>query len=193
MACILLPLATSSAHAGESPWEKSYALAKQKQYEKAASVIQGFTRKQQTAEFAWLRIGWLRYRAGHYDGALSAYQHALAINPNSLDALLGETLPLLAQKRYRAAARQASLALDQSPGNYTAETRLAYCQWVLGQWENLEQLARGMTRQFPSESGGWIYLARAKAHQGDTNAARYDYQQVLMRWPGNQEALKGIQ
>lgn len=173
-------------------WGQTYQLEAKGDYAQAARLTRHFTESPQTAQFAWLRIGWLDYNAGHYAKSLHAYRHALALNPHSLDALLGQTLPLLAENRYAEAAKQAQKALTQSPGNYTAAKRLAYCDWKLGRWHRLERVARSLAQQFPGETTGWLYLARAMAKQGRTQAAAANYRRVLIRTPSNLEAQHAL-
>ena len=173
-------------------WEQTYQLETNGDYAQAAKLTHQFTGSAQTAQFAWLRIGWLEYNAGHYGSSLRAYRHSLALNPHSLDAILGQTLPLLAEKHYAEAAEEAQKALAQSPGNYTAAKRLAYCDWKLGRWHQLERVARSLARQFPGETTGWLYLARAMVEQGHTRAAAANYRRVLIRTPSNLEARHAL-
>ena len=189
---VALGLHTGAATAKDHPWARSYDMEKAKEYQQAIEAIRSFTKTPTTAEYAWLRVAWLEYLNGDYRDSIKAYREALSLNPRSLDARMGLTLPLLALKRYAEAADQAQKAVDEAPGNYTANTRLAYCDWVLGRWQHLEKRARIMTGLFPAETDPWLYLARAKTKLGDASAARSAYRQLLIRWPGNAEAHNAL-
>lgn len=172
----------------ESPWQKSYLLESKGDYEVASEVLSDSLNNKETSEMAWLRQGWLHYRQGNYDKSINAYKSAWIKNINSLDALLGLTLPLMAQNRWNEAARYAEQVIDVADWNYTAYDRLLACHQGLKNWREVSKLAKKLTKRYPSETMPLIYLARARNMQNDVEGAISAYQQVLMRDPGNIEA-----
>lgn len=177
----------------ELAWSQSYLLESKQRYAEALEIIRPFTNNQQMAELARLREGWLLYLEGQYSEAIVSYSHALKLNPKSLDARLGLTLPLMAQNRWQEALQQSQLATHEASGNFTAQMRLLSCEYALKKWDLLTHHAEALTQQFSSESLPWLYLAYAQYYRGDLSAAHQSYQQVLVRDPNNVQAKKGLQ
>lgn len=74
-----------------------------------------------------LRIGWLRFNAGHYDAARRAYAAALALSPSSADARAGLAWSLARLGRCPEAAWQFRLVLSAQPDHAPARDGLTYC------------------------------------------------------------------
>ncbi len=183
--CLSLACGFLWAQNGTDPWSQSYKLEIQKDYAQAAKVIAPF---RESNEFAQLRWAYLTYMQGKYDESAKAYQKALEMNPKSLDALLGMTLPLMAQKRWSEAAAKAQKAIEASPWHYTAEVRLLYCAEAQSQWDVLLSRGRELARRYPSDATAVRYWARGAAMLGQTQAAREAYRRVLELYPGHTEA-----
>ena len=94
-AVLLLSIGAAPALAGQGPWENSYTLQAHGKYLAALQALDAVPNNGPEAAFKTLRVGWLQYLMGHYDASLAAYRKAAKADPQSLDALLGQTLPLL--------------------------------------------------------------------------------------------------
>jgi len=110
----LLYSGTGNAIATEL-WVKSYQLEAMGNYAQAAQSIAPLIRHRPDHEFAIIRHAWLNHLQGKYNEAIGDYTTSLKINGKSLDAKLGITLPLLAQKRWRKAAFYATEVLAIAP------------------------------------------------------------------------------
>lgn len=172
------------------PWARSLALEAQGKYKEAAALIEPFINGGGDAtEYATLRYGWLQYLMRNYSESLRAYDRALRLNPESFDARLGKTLPLLAQGRWEEVARLARQVLERSPWHFVAHVRLLMAEEGLHQWAKLRRHASELAARYPASPLPWVYLARAEAWLGNYAAARRAYAQVLRRVPGHLEAL----
>lgn len=177
----------------KSPWEKSYTLETQKKYAEAANVIKPILDKSPDNQLALLRMGWLNYLQAKYNVSIDYYQKAIKVNPDSIDAKLGMTLPLMAQLRWKEAAVYANQVISISTWGYLAHIRLMTCESGLTQWETLEKHASEFVKRYPSDISGYLFLARAQAMLGKTNLAIQNYQETLDRSPTNLEAIKFLQ
>ncbi len=187
---VLVLLVGISASSRADVWADSFKLESMAQYKEAAKLLDPLLKKQPANEFAMLRRGWLQYLAGNYNGALSDYKKALETNPQSLDAQLGITLPLLAQQRWKEAASYARRALKAAPWNYYAHLRLLVAEEGQQQWQTLLKHCQQLHRRYPSDATVLVYQARAQHWLGDKQAASESYRQVLQRVPGHIEALQ---
>jgi len=183
---LILLLASSGSYAGGSVWEKSYQLAAAGKYEQAAEVIEPVA--DAGNEYAVLRYAYLMYMQGENADAISYYKKAIDLNPDSIDARLGITLPLIAQKRWRQVKSYSLQVLRMSRWNYTAHLRLMVAEEGMRKWDALAEHAVKLAKVYPSDASALVYLARARAWQGDIAAAKAAYREVLIRLPAHIEA-----
>lgn len=176
------------AGSGGSAWQESYTLEHAGKYPQAAAVLETLLRDSPNHEFAMMRRGWLNYLQGKYNDALRDYNQVLALNPRSLEARLGLTLPLLAQQRWKEAATEARKVIAVSPWDYTAHVRLMVCEEGEKDWAGLSRHAAELAQRYPSDATGLVYHARAEASLGNKAKARAAYVQVLERYPSHVEA-----
>ena len=174
----------------DDAWMQSYTLEAAGKYEAAARSIEHFLKEMPANEFAQLRSGWLYYLAGNYSRSITHYQTALKLNNKSIDAMLGMSLPLMGQARWREAASQTREVIKISQWNYLAHTRLLTCEDNLKQWDTLKQHAETLRPYYPSDATILVYLARAYSNTNENEKAREVYRQVLQRYPDHLEANK---
>jgi len=184
-ACLSLP-----AIGNEDPWQLSHKLEAQTDYAGAAQAIQSVIRSDAKHEYALTRNGWLSYLQKDYNTSVAHYKSAIEVNPNSLDAQLGITLPLMAQGRWQEAANHAKQVLKVAPHQYYADIRLMACEEALMQWNALLEHAQKASRIYPTDATILIYLARAASVTGKNKLAIDAYKSVLERTPGNFEAIR---
>jgi len=180
---------SSNAASTDDAWMRSYTLEAAGKYTAAAESIEKFLKETPPNEFAELRSGWLYYLSGNYSRSITHYKTAIKINKKSIDAMLGMSLPLMAQARWREAALQINSVINISRFNYIAHTRLMSCEENLKQWDKLQKHAEEIIQYYPSDATILVYLARAYSHNSNNINAKKTYQQVLLRYPGHLEAI----
>ena len=174
----------------DDAWMQSYTLEAAGKHEDAAESIEHFLKEIPANEFAQLRSGWLYYLAGNYSRSITHYQTALKLNNKSIDAMLGMSLPLMGQARWREAASQAKAVIKISKWNYLAHTRLMTCEDNLKQWDILTKHAETLRAYYPSDATILVYLARGHSYANENEKAKEVYRQVLQRYPDHLEANK---
>ena len=181
------------AHAQEAAWQSSYQLETAGKYNEAIAALDPVPVNGAEAELKSLRRGWLYYLQGSHGDAIREYRIAIERNSRSIDARLGVTLPLLAQKRWREAEQSARAVLDLSPNNYTGLLRLVVALEGQRDWAPMAKAAAMITSSYPSDATGFVYLARAYAWQEKRAEAVAAYQAVVVRYPGHLEAKAYIE
>lgn len=182
-----------AAHAQEAAWQTSYQLETAGKYSDAIAALDVVPANGPDAELKALRRGWLYYLPGNFSDSIREYRLAIERNSRSIDARLGLTLPLLAQKRWREAEQSARTALELSPNNYTGLLRLVLALEGQRDWAMMAKTAAIITTSYPSDATGFVYLARAYAWQEKRADAVAAYQAVLVRVPGHLEAKSYIE
>ncbi|MDD5295848.1 MAG: tetratricopeptide repeat protein [Rhodocyclaceae bacterium] len=181
---LLFAFVLSTALAAD-PWSESYRLESAGKYLDAAAQIEPLAK---TGEFAQLRHAWLLYRAGRLDESVAAYRRAQQMNPNSLDAMLGLSLPLMAQWKWKEAADVTRTLLRYAPWHYAGSVRLLVILEAQKQWRPMADEAQRLVERYPADATAWVYLARAEAASGNTDNARDAYRHVLQIVPDHAEA-----
>jgi len=189
---LLTIFASGIATAQANPWQNSYTLEKAGQYARAISALTPALNDRPNQEFLLMRRAWLNYMEGQYNDSLDDYNQVLAINPKSLEAQLGLTLPLMAQLRWREAAIAARKVISASTWDYTANLRLMICEEAEHKWADLSRHASALSARYPSDATVLVYLARAEAWQGKIYKAKSAYSKVLARTPAHIEATAYI-
>lgn len=178
--------------AAGNAWSNSYALEASGRYGEAAQAVEPLLREGTTHELALMRRAWLNYLQGRHTEALRDYNQVLFVNSSSLEARLGLTLPLLAQKRWNEAASEARKVIAVSAWDYTAHLRLLLAEEGERRWDDMARHAAQLVARYPSDATFHLYLARAEAWRGNVTAARAAYAKVLERAPGNSEASQYV-
>lgn len=173
--------------AQDDPWVTSYKLEAAGKYAEAVQPLESIAKSNDLAQ---VRIGYLLYLQARYPLAISAYQRAQEMNPESYDAVLGVTLALLAQGRWADAATQAKWVLASAPGNYVAHLRLLVAEEGLKDWQTMSTHAEDLAKHYPGDANIWVYAARAAAWLGNNTRAAEAYRRVLQIVPGHLEATK---
>ena len=183
-----LVLMTSTVTAQDAGWKTSYELEATGKYYEAISALDRVAANGPDAELKTIRRGWLYYLSGNFNDAIREYRLAIDRNGRSVDARLGLTLPLLAQKRWREAEQSARSALDIASNNYTALLRLAIAQEGERDWPAMLKTTTTLVSSYPTDATAYLYLARANAWLIKREEAVAAYAAVLARYPGNLEA-----
>jgi tetratricopeptide (TPR) repeat protein len=171
-----------------SPWQKSYDHEAAGQWADAMAVIDALDAGVAEAEFKSLRRAWLFHAMGNPAVSAREYADIVRRHPESVDARLGLTLPLLAQRRWREAEQAARSALDLAPNHYTALLRLTLALEGQRDWPAMARTAAAWVAAYPSDALAPLYLGRAQLAQGRRDAAASAYAAVLVRSPAQAEA-----
>lgn len=156
--CLLLSvscLATRAAAPTDADirdaYHKSYRYEKAQNYADAIKALAPVISAYPQAYTVNLRLGWLSYLAGSYATARGHYETAIKTAPDSLEAKLGHTLPLMAQEKWDEAEAVVRQVLRVDPANYTANLRLAYVARLQKKFSAAETVLNGMLVLYPTD------------------------------------------
>lgn len=185
----------ASARAGETVpdrYQESYALEAAYNYDRALRQLAGIPAEGPDAYLLPLRRGWLLYLLGRYDESVTAYRRAVAANDTAIEAHLGLTLPLMALRRWGEAEQAARAVLAQAPGDYLAQSRLAYCLYSAGKHGPAAQVYAELVARYPADVEMRTGLGWARLKLGDTAGARSAFADVLHLVPDHSSAQDGM-
>ncbi len=172
-------------------YQQSFSLESSGDYSGALARVESLRGQGQDDYLVHLRRGWLLYLNGRNDEAATAYSTALERSKESVEARIGRTLPLMAQKRWNEAEVDCRTILKTAPGNYTAMARLAWVLWNLGRHGEAEAAYRAVLAQYPADNDlrsglGWTLLKLGRKAD-----AKAEFDTVLRTVPAHQSAGQG--
>jgi tetratricopeptide (TPR) repeat protein len=194
MFLLMAMLASGSAAAATVPeaLTASYTAETAGSYEAALKALDGLQATGDVGYVVALRRGWLLYLAGRYADAAQAYGLAVTLKPDSVEARLGASLPLMALRRWSEAAAACEAALKLEPGSYLAEARLAWVLFSQGRFAEAAARYEGVVRRYPSDVDMRAGLAWSWLKLGKSAEARAAFQWVLQVAPAHASAKEGL-
>lgn len=139
-----------------------------------------------------LRLGWLYYQKKDYPRSKDYYSEAIRLNPKSIDAKLGLTLPLSALNEWNKVKELYLDILKTNAMDYTANLRLGQIYLQNGDYNNAKKYLEIAYNTFPSYyepnlSLGWTYY-----YLGIRDKAKILLTQALMLSEGDKLASEGL-
>jgi tetratricopeptide (TPR) repeat protein len=181
---LIVVLALGTVHGAVRPEEKARAFATSIQEEnngnlkRAIQVLLDLAGGGDADYLTTLRLGWLYYNAREFEKSAQYYRDAVRISDNSIEAVLGVTLPYAAQGKWDAVqdAYKAILAKDKL--NYTANLRLGQIYMNQGNYVMARRYFDLLSENYPGDYetnlyAGWTYYglgSKAKAREAFINA-----------------------
>ena len=189
---VVLLAGSSVAYASPEVWARSYSLETAGNSAGALEALESLPEGERGTYLFALRRAWLLYQVGRYDASVTGYRQAATLAPESLEAPLGELLPLLAQRRWAEAETRARAVLVRDADNYLAGRRLAFALFGLGRFEESEQVYRAVSRRYPSDLEVVTGIAWCQARRGHRDEAAATFRSVLAVSPEDTTARAGL-
>lgn len=166
-------------------YHKSYRYERSQSYADAIKALSPVVTAFPQGYTVNLRLGWLNYLIGSYATARVHYETAIKTAPDSLEAKLGHTLPLMAQERYDEAEIAAKQVLRIDPSNYLANLRLAFAYRMLKKIDAAEDLLNRMLVLYPTDISLLTEYALIKVARNQGVDAKRVFNDILTLDPEN--------
>jgi tetratricopeptide (TPR) repeat protein len=191
---VALPAAAGAQGSADAPslYRQSYAAEGKQDFAQALRLMEQIRAAGQDDYVVSLRMGWLLYLSGRYDDAIAAYRRAVQQEPGSVEPRLGLMLPLMAARRWSEARAAGVEVLDKAPGDFTAQSRIAYIHYQQGQYEKAESWYRKALAGYPSNIEMRAGLAWSLLRQNRFPEARAEFGKVLAVAPDHASAAEGL-
>ncbi len=167
---------------------QSYQFEDKQDYDNAIKVMVPLYDKFPAYYTLNLRFGWLYYLSGKHAHAQRYYRAAIAANAGSVEAQLGLTLPLLAEKNFSEVEKICRHIMETDPFNFLANLRLSKA--LMGQ-EKLKPAKRVLLKMltlYPTNVDYLNQLGRVYRALGDKDAAHLVYNDLVILDPDNEGA-----
>jgi tetratricopeptide (TPR) repeat protein len=173
-------------------FENSYREEAAGRIDSALEVLAALPQGDRESYLAVLRRAWLLYRGGRHAEAVAAYAAALAKEPGSIEARLGQLLPRMALKQWPEAEAGAKAVLQADPASYLGGLRLAWAVYNQGRFWEAEQLYRRTLARYPSDADLRAGVAWSLLRLGKRTEATQMFLQALAAAPESAAILEGL-
>lgn len=172
----------------QDAYYRSYGYERTEDYMNAIRALSGVFDAYPEGYTVNLRMGWLYYLNGNYANAMVHYETATRVAPYALEPKLGALLPLLAQERYGDAESQAYQIVSVDHYNYYGNLRLAVALRMQNKLAQARQIVAKMLTSYPTDTLYLTQLGLIAAAEGNDEAARATFNDVLILDPESPEA-----
>ncbi|HKI77525.1 MAG TPA: tetratricopeptide repeat protein [Ignavibacteriaceae bacterium] len=160
-------------------------------YKSALDVLKKVTSENNSYLFN-MRLGWLYYLNEDYKNSKKYYGSALTQSKNSIEAMLGLTLPLASLEEWDEVQNIYVSILKIDANNYYANLRLGQIFLNKGEYSTAKKYLEKMYLYYPSEyevnlSLGWTYY-----YLGEKQKAKQLFSTVLMMSENDESASTGL-
>ncbi len=169
-------------------YHKSFLYEKNGDYTNAIRAIMPVYKNYPKGYTVNLRLGWLYYLLGNYSNSKMHYKKAMEIIPTSVEAMLGYSLPLMAQQRWSDVAQLMYKLLKIDYYNFYGNLRLSVALRNLGKFKEAEQIDRKMLALYPSNVSFLLELGISLYYQGKKTYAKSIFKDVITLDPENNTA-----
>jgi tetratricopeptide (TPR) repeat protein len=173
-------------------YRRSYALEARSDIAGALSAMDEIASAGATDYMFYLRKGWLQYLAAQYAQSAAAYGHAVELEPKAIEPRLGLMLPLMALRRWADAERAGTQVLAAAPGDFTAQSRIAFIAYSQGRFPEAEAWYRKALAGFPSNVEMRAGLGWSLLKQGRKSDARAEFERIVAVAPDHASAKEGL-
>ncbi len=169
----------------QDSYKKSFQYEKIQDYEKAINSLSGLYSEYPKTYTINFRLGWLYYLKQNYANSIEHYKAAMKAAPNSIEAVTGYILPLMAQGKYSEVETTANQILRQDAYNYYGNLRLAFALRMNKKYDLSQKICYKMLELYPTDISFLVELGLSKVAKNEMNDAYSVFIDVLTLDPEN--------
>jgi tetratricopeptide (TPR) repeat protein len=171
-------------------YQKSYTYEKNGDYKDAVKALMPIYESYPNGYTVNLRLGWLYYLMKNYANSEYHYRKALKALPSSIEAMLGLSLPLMAQSRWSDLESLMYRVIKIDYYNYYGNLRLCKALTEEKKYSIAESISRKMLVIYPTDVNFLNQLAISLYNQDKVSYAKSIFENVLTLDPENTTAKK---
>lgn len=172
-------------------FNKSLAFESENNYENAIKELLNIYNNEKDNYLINLRLGWLYYNLGLSNESLSYYEKANKIQPNSIEAKVGLTLPLSKLEKWEEVKKIYLQILALDPQNYTANLRLGQYYLLRANYSEANKYLSISFKNYPSDYESNLSYGWTQYYIGNKKRAKELFINTLMLSPNDSLATIG--
>ncbi len=186
-----ISLAVSSAGIPKI-YSESYRFEKMGAYHDAIKALLPLYRQYPGEYLVNLRLGWLYYLDGKQGNSILYYRKAVEISPESVEARLGLSLPLMARGNWGDVEQLMYQVIKNDYYNFYANLRLAIALRLQKKPSLSEKVTRKMLRIYPTSVDFLVELGKSLVLQKKKQEAYQIFSKILLLDPQNVAAREHL-
>jgi len=188
--CITILVNAQDFNSIEKAFYESYSLDSAKHYNRAVLALKAVY--SESSYEMNLRLGWLYYESEKYSDAITYYQKAIALQPNSIEARLGIVYPLSMVPNWDEVLNQYLSILRIDSKQPLANYRISLIYYNRKNYTEAKKYLDNCLQIYPFDYdtlmlAGWNSIAM----NNKTEAKNY-FQKALLNHPNDASATQGI-
>jgi len=173
-------------------FSSSVKYEKSKDYDNAIKEIQNIYSEYKDDYLVNIRLGWLYYLNNKQDLSIKYYSEAIRLSDNSIEGLLGLTLPYSAKEDWVKVKDIYENILSKDPYNYTANINLGQIYLNKKDYLNAKKFFTTVYNNYPGDYTACLYLGWTYYYLGSNSNAEQLFTDTLILDPNNTSAIKGL-
>jgi tetratricopeptide (TPR) repeat protein len=172
-------------------FNKSLSFEAKSDYENAMKELLNIYNDNKDNYLINLRLGWLYYNMGLYNESMIYYEKATNLQPNSIEAKVGLTLPLSKLEKWEEIKKIYEQILKLDPQNYTANLRLGQYYLLRGNYSEANKYLSVSYKNYPSDYESNLSYGWTQYYIGNKKKAKELFFNTLMLSPNDSLATLG--
>jgi len=172
-------------------FSSSYVFENEGEFTKAANELKNIY--QEDSYEINLRLGWLTYNSGLFSESAAYYQKAINLKPLSIEARLGYAYPSSAMGNWNYVIGKYEEILEIDPENSLVNYRMGSIYYGKEDYETALKYFEKAANYYPFDYDITIMFAWTNYRLGKLREARVLFQKALLRKPGAESALEGLE
>lgn len=172
-------------------FNKSLVYESEKNYDGAIKELLNVYNTDKDNYLINIRLGWLYYNIGLNNESLNYYEKANKIQPNSVEAKIGLTLPLSKLEKWEEIKKIYEQILKLDPQNYTANLRLGQYYLLRGNYSEANKYLSVSFNNYPSDYESNLSYGWTQYYIGNKKRAKELFFNTLMLSPNDSLATIG--
>ena len=140
-----------------------------------------------------LRLGWLNYEAGKYNDAVSYYQKAIALQPNSIEAKLGIVYPLSVIPNWDEVLNQYLNILKIDSKQPLVNYRIALMYYLRKNYAEAKKYLDNYLQLYPFDYDVLVMSGWNSINMSNKSDAKKYFQKALLNHPNDSSAKQGLE
>ena len=169
----------------EGAYKRSFTYEKSRDLKDAIRALLPVYKKYPDGYTVNLRLGWLYYLKGNYANSEFHYKKALKVFPYSAEAMLGLSLPYMAQKRWKDTEILMYKLIKIDFYNYYGNLRLAYVLNQEKKYSDAIKVEQKMLKLYPTDINFLTQLGLSYLYSGNKKYALDIFSNILILDPEN--------
>ncbi|MEI7906117.1 MAG: tetratricopeptide repeat protein [Bacteroidota bacterium] len=164
-----------------------------KNYAKAIQGMMDIKEAYKNDYLVHLRLGWLYYLAKEYETSVKYYQEAVRLSDNSIESMLGITMPYAELKKWDNVQEMYKNIIAKDKYHYTANLRLGQMYYNVGNYVIAKKYFETVYENYPGDYEINLYMGWTFYYLGSRTKAQYYFVNAIVLNASDTSAKDGLE